>query len=121
MIWTGGQLLGGILMTVLALRRMPPGRFDVALQRRTWKFGVRAWVGSLSTFLNFRIDQVIMGAISSNAALGVYAVAVNASEVELYVPQSVSNSLIPIIASTSEDGRVRRARSARSASSSCSR
>ncbi|HEV2591708.1 MAG TPA: oligosaccharide flippase family protein [Gaiellaceae bacterium] len=107
-IWTGGQLLGGILMTVLALRRMPPGRLDVALQRRTWKFGVRAWVGSLSTFLNFRIDQVIMGAISSNASLGVYAVAVNASEVELYVPQSVSNSLIPIIASTSEDERAMR-------------
>jgi O-antigen/teichoic acid export membrane protein len=108
LIWIFGQLLGGVLMTALALRRVGLGRIDVELQRRTWHFGVRAWIGSLSTFLNFRIDQVIMGAISTNAALGVYAVAVNASEVELYVPQSVSNSLIPIIAATAEEERTER-------------
>jgi O-antigen/teichoic acid export membrane protein len=71
-------------------------------------YGVRAWVGSLSAFLNFRIDQVIMGAISTNTALGIYAVAVNASEVELYLPQSVSNGLLPIIADTSEEERAER-------------
>jgi O-antigen/teichoic acid export membrane protein len=65
-------------------------------------------VGSLSTLLNFRFDQVIMGAISTNAALGIYAVAVNASEVELYVPQAVSSSLIPIIASTAAEERAMR-------------
>jgi O-antigen/teichoic acid export membrane protein len=107
-IWTLGQLLGGTLVLVNALARTGLGPFDAALQRHTWHFGVRAWVGSLSTLLNFRFDQVIMGAISTNAALGIYAVAVNASEVELYVPQAVSSSLIPIIASTAAEERAMR-------------
>lgn len=107
-IWALGQLLGGVLVLTNALRRTGLGPLDPALQRRTWRFGIRAWVGSLSTLLNFRFDQVIMGAISTNAALGVYAVAVNASEVELYVPQAVSSSLIPIIASTDPEERAQR-------------
>jgi O-antigen/teichoic acid export membrane protein/peptidoglycan/xylan/chitin deacetylase (PgdA/CDA1 family) len=108
-IWTLGQLLGGVLMTVSALRRTGVAIPKAGLVRDVWGFGVRAWIGSLSTLLNFRTDQVIMGAISTNAALGVYAVAVNASEVELYVPQAVSNSLLPIIASTPAEERVERA------------
>lgn len=107
-IWTCGQLLGGVLYTVVALRRVRPGRPDMALFRRTLSFGAKAWIGSLSTFLNFRVDQVIMGVISTNSALGIYAVAVNASEIELYVPQSVSNGLLPIIAGTSKDERAER-------------
>src|SRR5439155_3115104 len=83
-------------------------RPSIAVFRRTLAYGVRAWVGSLSAFLNFRIDQVIMGAISTNTALGIYAVSVNASEVELYLPQSVSNGLLPIIADTSEEERAER-------------
>ncbi len=108
LIWTGGQLLGGVLLTTVSLRRTRVGRPDLALLRRMWSYGLRAWVGSLSAFLNFRVDQIIMGAISSNAALGVYAVAVNLSEVELYVPQSVSNGLVPIIAATPKEERAER-------------
>lgn len=104
-IWTCGQLLGGLLYLGVAFRRVRPGRPDIALFRRTLSYGARAWIGSLSTFLNFRIDQVILGAISTNPALGIYAVAVNASEIELYLPQSVSNGLLPIIAGASKDER----------------
>ena len=43
-------------------------------------FGLRAWVGTLSRFLNFRVDQILMGFLASEAALGIYAVAVNASQ-----------------------------------------
>ena len=46
-----------------------------------------ARIGSLSRFLNFRVDQILMGFLASEAALGIYAVAVNASEVLLYLPR----------------------------------
>jgi O-antigen/teichoic acid export membrane protein len=107
-IWIGGQLLGGVLLITASLRRSGAAKPSVTLFRRTWVFGLRAWLGSLSTLLNFRLDQVIMGALSTPAALGVYAVAVNASEVELYVPQSVSNGLVPIIAGTALEERSER-------------
>jgi O-antigen/teichoic acid export membrane protein len=96
-VWVAAEAFGGLLLIGLVLRRSPAGRPSVALFREEWRFGSRAWIGSLSSFLGFRLDQMIMGVISTPSALGVYAVAVNASEIELYVPQSVANGLVPVI------------------------
>jgi O-antigen/teichoic acid export membrane protein len=62
------------------------------------RFGVRAWVGSVTLLLNYRVDQLLMGFLASQAALGVYAVAVNASEILLIVPSAVGTALIPVLA-----------------------
>lgn len=62
------------------------------------RFGIRAWVGSFARFLNFRIDQILMGLLASEAALGIYAVAVNASEVLLYLPAATATALLPVAA-----------------------
>ena len=63
-------------------------------------FGLRLWVGSLARFLNFRTDQILMGFLTTEAALGFYAVAVNVSEVLLYLPSSAATALLPLIART---------------------
>jgi O-antigen/teichoic acid export membrane protein len=63
-------------------------------------FGIRLWIGSLARFLNFRTDQILMGFLASEAALGYYAVAVNASEILLYLPSSAATALLPLIART---------------------
>jgi O-antigen/teichoic acid export membrane protein len=63
-------------------------------------FGLRLWVGSLARFLNFRTDQIVMGFLATEAALGIYAVAVNVSEVLLYLPSSAATALLPVIART---------------------
>ena len=57
-------------------------------------------MGSLARFLNFRTDQILMGFIATEAALGFYAVAVNVSEVLLYLPSSAATALLPLIART---------------------
>ena len=49
-------------------------------------------------FLNFRIDQPLMGFITTEAALGIYAVAVNGSEILLYLPSATGLALPPVIA-----------------------
>jgi O-antigen/teichoic acid export membrane protein len=108
-IWVAGQALGGVLMIAGVLRRSTVARPSVRLFREEWRFGSRAWVGSLSTFLGFRLDQMIMGVISTPSQLGIYAVAVNASEVELYIPQSVANGLVPTVVRTSPEQRAERA------------
>jgi O-antigen/teichoic acid export membrane protein len=107
-IWVASQTLGGSILVAGVLRRVALGRPSLFLFREEWRFGIRAWLGSLSTFLAFRMDQMILGVISTDAALGIYAVAVNASEVELYVPQSVANGLVPIIAQTTTEERAQR-------------
>jgi O-antigen/teichoic acid export membrane protein len=69
------------------------------------RFGVRAWVGSFARFLNFRIDQILMGLLASEAALGIYAVAVNASEVLLYLPAATATALLPAASRVDADRR----------------
>jgi O-antigen/teichoic acid export membrane protein len=77
---------------------VPFGRPSLPLLMDEIRFGLRAWVGSCARFLNFRIDQILMGLLATEAALGIYAVAVNASEVLLYLPAATATALLPAAA-----------------------
>ena len=57
---------------------------------------------SASRFLNFRADQIVMGFLTTEAALGTYAVAVNASEALLYLPLAIGSAIVPIIGGSEE-------------------
>jgi O-antigen/teichoic acid export membrane protein len=98
--WTATEALRAIVQISLSRSGMRLGRPRRALLFEEIGFGVRLWVGSLARFLNFRTDQILMGFIASEAALGFYAVAVNASEVLLYLPSSAATALLPLIART---------------------
>ena len=78
---------------------------DLSLFTDCLRFGVRAWVGSLADNLNFRVDQIIVALIASEATLGIYAVAVNAFEVLLYLPGGAATALLPLVAGSSEPMR----------------
>jgi O-antigen/teichoic acid export membrane protein len=78
-------------------------RFGIAmpswsLLAESIRFGSRAWIGSLARFLNFRIDQLLTAFLASEAVLGIYAAAVNASELLLYLPAATGWVLVPIVA-----------------------
>jgi len=96
--WTAAALFGAVLMLVVTVRDVRPGAPSLPLLGESMHFGIRAWVGSLSRFLNFRVDQIILALIASEAVLGIYAVAVNASEVLLYVPNATSWAVLPVVA-----------------------
>ena len=72
------------------------------------RFGLRAWIGSLSSFLNLRADQVLMAFIATEASLGMYAVAVNGAEVLLFLPASLGLALVPAIAVSDATNRSER-------------
>jgi O-antigen/teichoic acid export membrane protein len=81
-------------------------RPDPRLVRESLGFGVRAWPGSLSSMVNARIDQVIMGFITTAAVLGFYSVAVNVSEILLYLPSATAAALLPALLRKAADERV---------------
>jgi O-antigen/teichoic acid export membrane protein len=83
----------------------PPG---LSLLRDSMRFGLRAWVGTLADDLNFRVDQILVALIASEAALGIYAVAVNAYEVLLYLPGGAATALVPLIAGSPSGMRAER-------------
>jgi O-antigen/teichoic acid export membrane protein len=105
-VWTGAQGVWALLLIGASHRRIGFGRPSLRLLRQMIRLGVRLWPGTLSRFLNFRVDQVLMGFIASEAALGVYAIAVNASEVMLYLPGAVATALIPAVARAPSDEQV---------------
>ncbi|HEV3478935.1 MAG TPA: oligosaccharide flippase family protein [Gaiellaceae bacterium] len=96
--WTAAESVRALAFLTQAKRgvslSVPHGR----LLAEAVSFGTRAWAGSLARFLNFRTDQLLMGFLASEAALGVYAVAVNASEVLLYLPAAMATALLPAAA-----------------------
>lgn len=110
--WVAAHLTWAALLAVTGARteglRLP----DPRLLAESVRFGVRAWLGSVSLFLNARLDQILVGLIASEVALGLYAVAVNAGEVLLFLPTAIATSLLPVVAG--EDAPARRERTLRS-------
>jgi O-antigen/teichoic acid export membrane protein len=105
-VWGATQALRAILLIGLAVSRERLGRPSSALLRESISFGVRAWIGTLADSLGFRIDQILLALIASEAALGFYVVAVNLSEILLYFPGAVSTALLPIAAGSAPEARL---------------
>jgi O-antigen/teichoic acid export membrane protein len=103
--WTTAESIRALLFLRQSKRGVGVARPNVRLLLESVHFGIRAWVGSLSRFLNFRTDQILMGFLASEAALGVYAVAVNASEVLLYLPAAMATALLPVAARADPERR----------------
>lgn len=98
--WTAAEGIRSLAFLRQSGRGLRLSRPDPGLLVEAVRFGTRAWVGSLARFLNFRTDQILLGLMASEAALGVYAVAVNASEVLLYLPAATATALLPVAART---------------------
>jgi O-antigen/teichoic acid export membrane protein len=96
--WVVAQAALGLALAVASARGVGFSRPDPRLLRETVAFGVRAWVGGVSHFLNARVDQLLLGMLATEAALGVYAVAVNASEVLFYLASATGTALVPAVA-----------------------
>jgi len=107
--WTAGLWLRALFVFWSCARFNGLGRPSLSLLRESIAFGCRAWIGSLARFANFRADQVLMGFIASEATLGIYAVAVNASEILLYFPEATAMALLPAIVRAEPERRAEQA------------
>jgi O-antigen/teichoic acid export membrane protein len=106
--WAVAQGVPALLACVASARGSGIGRPDRLLLTESIRFGARAWVGSLSHLFNARTDQVLIALLSSEGTLGVYAVAVNASEVLFYLPAAAAVTLVPAVARSTGAGSVER-------------
>jgi O-antigen/teichoic acid export membrane protein len=106
--WIAVQGLKGVFMLAVSIRDVGLGAPDGPLLGEAIRFGLRAWLGSLSDALNDRLDQIIAAFIASQAVLGFYAVAVNASEILLYLPGAAATAVLPVAARSHPGERVDR-------------
>lgn len=105
-IWAAFQALKAIVLLAASIRAEGLARPRVALLREALAFGLGAWVGTLSTAFNERLDQIIVALIASEAVLGIYATAVNSSEILLYLAGAAATAILPLVARAAPTLRV---------------
>jgi O-antigen/teichoic acid export membrane protein len=96
--WAAAIGISSVASYRLLISRFGLAGPDWSLLRESLRFGLRAWIGSLARFLNFRVDQLFVAFIASEATLGIYAAAVNISELLLYLPVAAGWVLVPFVA-----------------------
>jgi O-antigen/teichoic acid export membrane protein len=97
--FSGGIAASGVfalaVMIVLSRGRLAP---HGEVMKGALKFGGFVHVGTVAQFLVFRVDVLIVNALSGSAAAGLYAVAASLAEIVWYVGRSVESVILPRIA-----------------------
>jgi O-antigen/teichoic acid export membrane protein len=88
--WIIGQTLGMLILLQYVVRRSRGGRLDRTLAREQVTFGLKAQLPRLLTLSNYRMDQWLMGALTSATQLGYYSVAVAWAEALFFLPTSLA-------------------------------
>ena len=97
-IWVVSQAVKAAVLLGAGVRAEGLAAPDRRLLRESIAFGVRAWIGTLSSAFNERVDQILVALIASEAALGLYATAVNGFEILLYPAGAVATAILPLAA-----------------------
>jgi O-antigen/teichoic acid export membrane protein len=105
LIWGATMMVSAIGLLLASARGVGLGRPSQPLIRESVTFGLRAWVGTLAGLMNARVDQVLMGFLATEAALGIYSIAVNGSEVLLYLPHAAAAALLPAVSRSAPELR----------------
>ena len=102
-IWVSLYVLSAVVTVAVVRRRVTrfpdiePGALPV--NRELVVFGAKALLGSASPLTQFQLDQTIVGLFISQAALGIYVVAVAFTNLPRFIAQSVGLVAYPHVAS----------------------
>jgi O-antigen/teichoic acid export membrane protein len=97
--------LAGVVAAVVLLQRVGVwGRptFDPALWRQTRRFAFPAYLATVLSYLNYRVDQIIIAALLPTEQLGFYVLAVSLAERLWLVTGVVANALLPHLTNSTE-------------------
>jgi O-antigen/teichoic acid export membrane protein len=99
--WTAVSLAVGALTIIVAARglRQSDATGDPPRIRSLVLFGAKAFLGATSPIESFQVDQLLIGAFLTPAALGLYVVALAFTNLPRLVAQSVGMVAYPDVAS----------------------
>lgn len=109
-----GSNLGGLIVLFILLAKklnlsLKPGLIvDTSHLNQAFHYGIKAHLANFVTYLNYRIDNLLLNHFSGTSQVGIYSVAVGFAE-RLWIPSSaVSAAILPRIASQDYDEERRR-------------
>src|SRR5256714_3131141 len=100
-VMMSGQTTAMIVGLVAVWRQLRPH------WRPSWRefktsisYGARDYPGGVADFTTLRLDQLMLGAMASNVAIGLYVIAVRLSEVTTLAANAIASALMPEVAAT---------------------
>lgn len=111
-VWVGGWVLSALMLVWGQARRAGFGRPDARLARSMFGFGLRAHAGRVLMVGNYRLDQWLVGTLSSSRELGLYSVAVAWAEALFYLPTALTSVQRPDLVRASPREAARQAAAA---------
>lgn len=97
-----------VMITAFVLFRLGAiGRptFDPSLFRRSAKFAIPAHIAGITTYLNYRVDQLVVALMLPQSQLALYSIAVDIAERIWIVPGAISAALLPHLTNVRQDSR----------------
>lgn len=99
LIIVGSQIIASALMLAAVLYKLRPRwKLSFKVFRAQISYGFRSYFGIVTEFAVWRLDQVMLTAMASSKIIGLYAVAV--AEISATLASSISDSLMPEVASS---------------------
>ena len=109
-LWAAVNLIGGIIALAFAVRGLPEHEEEAAPSRsQMLRFGLKAFLGSLSPVDVVRLDQAVVGLFLTPVALGFYVVAQAFANLPRVVATSIGVVAYPQVASERDRASARRA------------
>lgn len=98
------QTVAMSLAVIAVLRELKP-RWQPSWRefKTSMSYGMRDYAGVLADYTTLRVDQLMLGAMATNAAVGLYVVAVRLSEMTTFVASAAADALMPEVARSGKD------------------
>lgn len=100
-------LCGALLLLGKRTSLIDMGIARVEYLRPAIRYGVKAHLGNILTFLNYRLDMFLVNLLAGPAAVGVYSVAVRLTEQLWLISQAVSTVILPRLSAMGNDVNAR--------------
>lgn len=68
-------------------------RVDLRAMMSSARYSLKAYLGNLAGYLNYRQDVILVGYLAGAASVGVYSIAVTFAELVWYIPNSIATAL----------------------------
>ena len=99
-----GQLICfGVMMSAVLTILRPKLEFSSQMLFQQLAYGIRSYLGSLTEFAVWRLDQMMLTALAAPKMIGLYAVAVAIAEITSSLASSVSDALMPEVSGSKNE------------------
>jgi len=102
--WTASTVLSGLLAVAFVRKQTPISlAIDLPTLRAILRYGSLTYLGTLTSFVNYRFDLLLVSVFSGATQVGLYAVGAGLAEIIWFLPNSVYIALAPRVAAAPED------------------